>query len=163
MLITADDALYVAVHLAIYNGRPDVNGIVSGHTPYGRVFSTRGEPPKILWQDSCTFYKKVNVLPFNVGLEAAKNPQAVVDALKDGKGLVMQNRGLLTCQGTIEGALAIYLRLENLTGGQTIVEAAVKGRGGELTYVGDEEAQVSRTQLTSWTNLNPVYPARCRV
>lgn len=131
------------VHLAIYAARPDVNGIVSGNTPNGRVFSARGVAPKILWQDSCTFFNQVAVLPFSASLAAKEDPAAVASAIEDKKALILENRGLLTCIGTIEGAVALFLRLEGLTGGQMLAEAAAKGRGVELTEVGDDEALVS--------------------
>lgn len=97
----------------------------------------------MLFQDSCTFFNAMHDLSFTETLAASpSDPQSVANVLKDGKGLILRNRGLLTCSGTIEGAVATYIRLENLCGGQIAAEAAVKGRGGELTFVGDEEAKV---------------------
>jgi len=139
--LIVDDPTFVALHLAIYASRPDINGVTSGHTPYGRVFASRGEPLKMLWQDSCTFYNAVHDLSFEDTMKPTK--EKVSATLKDGKGLILRNRGLLTCAATIEGAVATFIRLENLCGGQIAAEAAVKGRGGALTFVGDEEARVS--------------------
>jgi ribulose-5-phosphate 4-epimerase/fuculose-1-phosphate aldolase len=34
-----DDLNYVAIHRAIYTARPDVGGIVQGHTPHARAFA----------------------------------------------------------------------------------------------------------------------------
>jgi ribulose-5-phosphate 4-epimerase/fuculose-1-phosphate aldolase len=34
-----DDLNYVAIHRAIYAARPDVGGIVQGHTPHARAFA----------------------------------------------------------------------------------------------------------------------------
>ncbi|BEI80057.1 hypothetical protein CcaverHIS002_0105860 [Cutaneotrichosporon cavernicola] len=132
---------YVPLHLAIYRGRRDVNGIVSGHTPHGRTFSARGETIRMLWQDSCFFSGRVPVLPFVSGLNAAKDPEGVTSVLGDGKGFIMQNRGLLMTAATIEGAIATYIRLENLCGNQLLVEAAIKGRGGKMIEVGEEEVK----------------------
>lgn len=140
--LIADDPEHVPLHLAIYRARPDVNGIVSGHTPHGRTFSSKGETIKMLWQDSCFFANRVPVLPFLAGVNVASEPEGVTKVLGDGKGLIMQNRGLLMTAATIEGALATYIRLENLCGNQLLVEAAIKGRGGKLIEVGEEEVKV---------------------
>jgi hypothetical protein len=37
--IDIDDLNYVAMHRAIYAARPDVGGIVQGHTPHARAFA----------------------------------------------------------------------------------------------------------------------------
>lgn len=142
-VLNADDPEHVPLHLAIYRARPDVNGIVSGHTPHGRVFSSHGKTIRMLWQDSCFFANRVPVLPFMAGINAATEPEGVTKVLGDGKGLIMQNRGLLMTAATIEGAIATYIRLENLCGNQLLVEAAIRGRGGEMIEVGDEEVKVS--------------------
>lgn len=157
LALTPDDPEHVPLHLAIYRARPDVNGIVSGHTPHGRTFSARGETIRMLWQDSCFFAGRVPVLPFLAGVNAAKDPGAVTDVLDDGKGLIMQNRGLLMTAATIEGAIATYIRLENLCGNQLLVEAAVKGRGGTMIEVGEEEVKVSWDEAVANGSL------RCRM
>ncbi|GMK54285.1 hypothetical protein CspeluHIS016_0108710 [Cutaneotrichosporon spelunceum] len=140
---------HVPLHLAIYRARPDVHGIVSGHTPHGRAFSTRGETVRMLWQDSCFFAGRVPVLPFLAGVRVATEPEGVTDVLEDGKGLVMQNRGLLMTAATIEGAIATYIRLENLCGNQMLVEAAVRGRGGRMIEVGEEEVKFTLQNVGS--------------
>ncbi len=156
--LTADDPEHVPLHLAIYRARRDVNGIVSGHTPHGRTFSARGETIRMLWQDSCFFSGRVPVLPFMAGVNVAKDPKAVTSVLGDGKGLIMQNRGLLMTAATIEGAIATYIRLENLCGNQLLVEAAIKGRGGKMIEVGEEEVKVSQVV---GGELMPVHRPEC--
>lgn len=147
-LLTPDDPEHVHLHLAIYRARPDINGISSGHTPHGKAFSAKGETIKMLWQDSCFFAGRVPVLPFEAGVNARSNPQAVVDALGDKKGFIMAGRGLLMTAATIEGAMATYIRLENLCGNQMLVEAAVKGRGGDMIEIGEEEVKVSSYRMS---------------
>ncbi|KAL1405559.1 hypothetical protein Q8F55_009198 [Vanrija albida] len=135
------DGSYAPIHLAIYAARPDVHGVASGHTPHGRVFAQRAEAPKTLWQDSCIFHRRVGVLSFAGALNAAADPAPVAEAVKgDAVALVLANRGLLTASASIEGAVGLYLRLESLAHAQLLAEAAVRGRGGELIPVGEEEA-----------------------
>lgn len=127
----------------MYNARSDVNGITSGHTPHARAFSVKGETLKMLWQDSCTFYNCVPVCPFQTAANAATNPQGIADVLGEkGIGMILQNRGVLSCAGTIEGAVGGYVRIEGLVGNQLLVEAAIKGRGGDVVPIGEEEILV---------------------
>lgn len=127
------------LHLAIYNAREDVNGVATGHTPYARTFSAKGETIKMLWQDACPFYNRLPVCPFLTAANAATDPKAVAEILGNGSGLILQNRGVMSTALTIEGAVGMYIRLEGLCGNQLMCEAAVKGRGGEVQPIGEEE------------------------
>ena len=162
-----DDINSVAIHRAIYAGRPDVGAIVHGSTPYARAFAVRGCELKMIVQgdrlryhqrvqatnktspsnkDSCTFYHRIHPLPFTASLEAADNPKVIQACLKDGKGLIMQNRGVLVVGATIECPISYYIRMESLCRAQMLAEAAAKGRGGaELVLVGQKEIEVSLT------------------
>lgn len=138
------DPEWVPLHLAVYNARPDLCGIATGHTPYARTFAGKGETIKMLWQDACPFYNRLPVCPFMVAANADKDPKAVGEVLgQNGSGLVLQNRGALSCAGTIEGAVGMYIRLEGLCGNQLLCEAAINGRGGEVKLIGEEEILVS--------------------
>lgn len=118
----------------------------------------------MLWQDSCFFAGRVPVLPFDIGINAPKDPQAVADALGQNKGFIMAGRGLLMTAATIEGAMATYIRLENLCGNQMLAEAAVKGRGGHLIEIGEEEVKASVVLNAISTHADKtVYSAECRL
>jgi ribulose-5-phosphate 4-epimerase/fuculose-1-phosphate aldolase len=137
------DPEWLPLHLAVYNARPDVNGVTTGHTPNARAFSVKGETLQMLWQDSCAFYNRLPVCPFAVAPNAANDPTAVADILgTEGDGLILQNRGLLSCSGTAEGAVGGYIRIDGLLGNQLLCEAAIKGRGGQVVPVGEEEILV---------------------
>jgi len=45
-----DDRDTLAMHLAIYKSRSDINGIVHGHSPNGRAFSIQGRPISMICQ-----------------------------------------------------------------------------------------------------------------
>jgi ribulose-5-phosphate 4-epimerase/fuculose-1-phosphate aldolase len=47
-----DDRKSIDMHLAIYAAREDVHGMVHGHTPYGRAFSTKGQTISMIRQGS---------------------------------------------------------------------------------------------------------------
>jgi ribulose-5-phosphate 4-epimerase/fuculose-1-phosphate aldolase len=82
------------------------------------------------------------VLPFDVGVDAESRSGEVGQLLGQGKGFIMHNRGLMTVGAAIECAVSYYIRLENLCHAQLLCEAAIKGRGGQLVLVGDEEVKV---------------------
>lgn len=154
------------LHLVIYAARPDMGGIATGHTPHARVFSSRMERPKMCWQDSCTFYKRIHPLPFELALDPVSNAGKVAETLgTNGKGLILQHRGLLLCSATIEGAVGYYIRLENLLGGQLLVESACKGLGQdkdkEMIEIGEEEIQFTFDNVGSehhaWMLAMPYY------
>lgn len=139
-----------------------MNGVTSGHTPHGRVFAQRAEAPKTLWQDSCIFHRRVRVLSFAGALNAASDRKPVADAADgDIVALVLANRGLLTASASIEGAIGLYLRLESLAHAQLLAEAAVRGRGGQLIPVGEEEALFTQQNAGSahqqWMMSLPQY------
>jgi len=99
---------------------------------------------KMLWQDACAFYNRLPVCSFSAAANAVNDPKAVADALgTEGVGLILQNRGLLSCAGTVEGAVGGYVRIDGLLGNQLLCEAAIKGRGGEVVPIGEEEILVS--------------------
>ncbi|RSH76714.1 uncharacterized protein EHS24_005290 [Apiotrichum porosum] len=156
------DPEWLPLHLAVYNARSDVNGITSGHTPHARAFSVKGETLKMLWQDSCTFYNCVPVCPFQTAANAATNPQGIADVLGEkGIGMILQNRGVLSCAGTIEGAVGGYVRIEGLVGNQLLVEAAIKGRGGDVVPIGEEEILFSQKntsgEYSQWFQAQPYF------
>ncbi|WWD20480.1 hypothetical protein CI109_104956 [Kwoniella shandongensis] len=150
-----------AIHRAIYLARPDVGAIIHGHTPHARAFSMQHRELEMIVQDSCTFYKRFHRLPFSVGQNAEYNPEAVSTCLRDGKGFVMENRGILLVGATIECPISYYIRMESLCQIQLLAEAAVKGRGGDLVRVGEQEVQFtfenSGSEHHAWLMAMPYF------
>ena len=93
--------------------------------------------------DSCTFYQRIHRLTLEKCNDAMTNPDAVSQALGQGKGLIMENRGILLVGATIECPISYYIRMESLCLIQLTAEAAARGRGGDLVHVGDDEVKVS--------------------
>ncbi|WRT63506.1 uncharacterized protein IL334_000411 [Kwoniella shivajii] len=151
----------VAIHRAIYRARPDVGAIIHGHTPHARSFAMQDRPLEMILQDSCTFYKRFHRMPFSAGQNALTNPKAVSDCLSDGKGFVMENRGILLVGASIECPISYYIRMESLCRIQLLAEAAIKGRGGELVRVGEQEVQFtfdnSGSEHHAWLMAMPYF------
>ncbi|TYJ56770.1 hypothetical protein B9479_002540 [Cryptococcus floricola] len=170
--ITTGEAIYndaefgydlnaVSIHRAIYAARPDVGAIIHGSTPHARAFSMQDKPLEMIVQDSCTFYKRFNRLPFSAGQRALSEPQGVSNALKDGKGFVMENRGILLVGATIECPISYYIRMESLCQIQLLAEAALRGRGGDFVRVGQQEVQFtfdnSGSEHHAWLMAMPYF------
>lgn len=142
------------LHLDLYAARQDVNGVATGHPPYAKVFSARGQVQKTLWQDSSIFHNRTAVLPFAAAFNAgsAEGRSQISGVVRRGEGagpaaegpraLILANRGIATLSQTIEGAVGLFIRLERLIGGQLLAEAAARGRGGEVIPIGEDEAMV---------------------
>ncbi|WWC57925.1 uncharacterized protein I303_100460 [Kwoniella dejecticola CBS 10117] len=157
----------VTIHRAIYQARPDVGAVVHGHTPNARSFSMQDRPLEMILQDSCTFYNKFHRLPFQTGQNALSDPKAVSDCLKDGKGFVMENRGILLVGATIECPISYYIRMESVCQIQLLAEAAVRGRGGELVKIGQQEVQFtfdnSGSEHHAWLMAMPYFARQDRL
>jgi ribulose-5-phosphate 4-epimerase/fuculose-1-phosphate aldolase len=82
-------------------------------------------------------------LPASVWTDTTNQAERIASTLGNGKGLIMQNRGILLVGKTIECPMSYYIRMESLCKAQLLAEAAVKGRGGELVIVGEQEVKVS--------------------
>lgn len=115
------------------------------------------------WQDSCTFYERIQPLPFASHQDPTTEGIAAVLG-PSGKGLILEHRGLLLCSATIEGAIGYYIRLENLLGGQLLVESALKGLGQDnsrMIQIGQEEVQFTYDNVGSehhaWMLAMPYY------
>ncbi|ORY24481.1 class II aldolase/adducin N-terminal [Naematelia encephala] len=161
------DSNAVAIHRAIYQGRPDVGAIIHGHTPHARSFSMHNRELEMIVQDSCTFYKRFHRMPFSVGKNAASEPEAVADCLQTGKGFVMENRGILLVGATIECSISYYIRMESLCQIQLLAEAAIKGRGGDFVRVGEQEVQFtfdnSGSEHHAWLMAMPYFARQDRL
>lgn len=98
------------------------------------------------WQeltlDSCTFYNSLPILPFGIGRAARSNQSQIAEAISGKKGFILQNRGLFLTSETVEGCVSYLIRLENLCRAQLLCEAAIKGRGGAIILVGEQEVKV---------------------
>jgi len=63
----------------------------------------------------------------------------------------MENRGILLVGASIECCISYFIRMESLCKIQLLAETAVKGRGGELVKVGQQEVQVRQLRSVTIT------------
>lgn len=157
----AINAAGFAIHTAVHAARPDVLAACHTHSIYGKAFSALGRPLEMINQDVCTFYKSHSVYTDfgGVALEANEG-HAIAEALGNGKGVILQNHGLLTVGATVDEAAYLYTLMERSCECQLLAEAALRP-GEKLKTCGDEEAAyteyMSADPETLYTEFQPEY------
>ncbi|WPK22874.1 hypothetical protein PUMCH_000094 [Australozyma saopauloensis] len=129
-----------AIHSAIHKARPDVNAACHTHSVYGKAFSTFGRELDMINQDVCTFYKTQAVYSNfgGVAIEPEEGKE-IAAALGNGKGIILQNHGLLTVGATVDEAAYLYTLMERSCECQLLADAALRP-GEKLKICGDQEA-----------------------
>lgn len=158
---TAINAAGFAIHLAIHKARPDVHAACHTHSVYGKAFSALGRPLDIISQDACTFYKNHSVYNDFGGVALdAEEGKAIAKSLGNGKGVILQNHGLLTVGQTVDEAAYLYTLMERCCECQLLADAALRP-GETLKECGDDEAayteHVGGDPETLYTEFQPDY------
>jgi len=109
-------------HLAVYNARPDVNGIIHTHSPYATAFASMGKPilplimSLVISVGGC-----VDVAPFAFpGTDELG--KVVVAGLADKNAVLMEQHGILAVGKDLSKALAVAGTVENVAQIQAITE-----------------------------------------
>ncbi|GAA5993292.1 hypothetical protein JCM10908_001416 [Rhodotorula pacifica] len=130
------------IHSSIHKARPDVVAICHSHSPYGKAWSTLGEPIEYTTQDSCVFYKSQAVLDSFGGVVLSQSEGArIAEKLGDNKLIILQNHGLLTAGRTIDSAVAWFLLAEE----QCKVSLLARAAGQPIPISEEEVAFTSHT------------------
>lgn len=158
---SAINAAGFAIHLAIHKARPDVIAACHTHSVYGKTFSALGRKLDMISQDTCTFYNSHSVYDDfgGVALEAEEG-KAIAQALGGGKGVILQNHGLLTVGQTVDEAAYLFTLMERSCECQLLADAALRP-GETLKVCGDEEAAYTEHMAgdseTLYTEFQPEY------
>ncbi|CCG24441.1 hypothetical protein CORT_0F02160 [Candida orthopsilosis Co 90-125] len=129
------------MHSAIHKARPEVNAACHFHSTFGKAWSSFGKELEMINQDVCIFYKCHSVYPeFNGAVLKSRESDKIVEALGNGKGVILQNHGLLTVGSTIDEAGYLFTLLEKCCQIQLLAQSALVP-GKSLRVIGDEEAQ----------------------
>lgn len=156
---TAINAAGFAIHSAVHSARPDVMAACHTHSVYGKAFSALGRPLDMISQDTCTFYKSHAVYGDwgGVALDEEEGRQ-IAASLGAGKGVILQNHGLLTVGATVDEAAYLFTLMERCCETQLLVDAALRP-GEKLRICGDDDAAyteyVSGDPETLYTEFQP--------
>ncbi|KAH6950382.1 putative aldolase [Ilyonectria sp. MPI-CAGE-AT-0026] len=131
------------IHSAIHRARPDVIAACHCHSRFGKAWSAFGRPFEMLNGDAAMFYGEAQGVHASYGGvvfdETLSSPLATALGPK-GRGLIMQNHGLLTVGQTVDEAAYLFTLMERCCEIQLFVEAATK-EGLEKKCISDETAK----------------------
>ncbi|MEX2160940.1 MAG: class II aldolase/adducin family protein [Anaerolineales bacterium] len=105
----------IALHLAFYQKRPDVNAVLHTHAKFSTVYSITGKPsmPIVLAEAGMLLGGPVPVAPYaRPGTEAVG--EVTVAAIGLGKAALMANHGLVTVAEGLDRALKISVAVEEM-------------------------------------------------
>jgi L-ribulose-5-phosphate 4-epimerase len=105
----------MAMHIAVYQNRPDVNAVVHTHQPYASTFTLIDEPiPALFDEQVANLGNRVDVVPYGMSgtSELMENIAANLD--NQCNAYLLQNHGVLCLGTTLEKAALNVLLLEKV-------------------------------------------------
>ncbi|EHY58130.1 hypothetical protein HRR83_005008 [Exophiala dermatitidis] len=142
------NAAAFAIHSEIHKARPDVDAACHAHSVYGKAFSVFGRELDMMTQDALRFYKSHAVYDNFGGVVLDREEgKRIAKALGNGKAVILQNHGLLTCAKTVDAAAFWFISLDKTCHAQLLADAASAGSGHKKILISDEEAEFSYSQV----------------
>jgi ribulose-5-phosphate 4-epimerase/fuculose-1-phosphate aldolase len=148
------------LHAAVHAAHSDIIAMCHAHTLYGTAWAALGRPLDPISQDAAVFFEDHMVIKDEAGAVAVENDAGhnVAAALKNVKGVIHQNHGLLTVsRHSIDAAAFWFIALERLCRQALMVAAS----GIKPTLVTPESARYSREHVGSeyigWLHFQTLY------
>jgi ribulose-5-phosphate 4-epimerase/fuculose-1-phosphate aldolase len=148
------------LHAAVHAAHSDIIAMCHAHTLYGTAWAALGRPLDPISQDAAVFFEDHMVIKDEAGAVAVENDAGhnVAVALKNVKGVIHQNHGLLTVsRHSIDAAAFWFIALERLCQQALMVAAS----GIKPTLVPTESARYSREHVGSeyigWLHFQTLY------
>lgn len=141
------------IHEHIHRAFPHVNAACHAHSVNGRAWSSFGRRLDMIHQDVCNFYGDAHQVYSDFGgvvLDPKEGERLARTLGPNGKGLILQNHGLLTVGKTIDEAAYLFCLLETCCEIQLKVEAAAASGLQRVLVRGDSAV------FTYETTSNPV-------
>jgi ribulose-5-phosphate 4-epimerase/fuculose-1-phosphate aldolase len=157
------NAAAFAIHSEIHKARPDIHAACHAHSVHGKAFSVFGRELDMMTQDSLRFYKSHAVYDNFGGIVLDREEgRRIAKALGNGKAVILQNHGLLTCGTSVDSAAFWFLSLERTCQAQLLVDAVSRDAPGyRKILITDEEAAFSYQQVGTeekgWLAFQPYY------
>ncbi|WQF85539.1 Putative class II aldolase/adducin [Colletotrichum destructivum] len=115
------------IHSAVRRARPDVIAACHTHSPHGMAWSAFGRPLEMITQDAAYLYGDAQAVYQDFGgvVLTEEEGERIGAALGPrGKGMILQNHGLLTVGTTVEEACFLMTLMERACQCQLLAEAA---------------------------------------
>lgn len=157
------NAAAFAIHSEIHKARPDVHAACHAHSVHGKAFSVFGRELDMMTQDSLRFYKSHAVYDnFGGVVFDREEGRRIAKALGNGKAIILQNHGLITCSANVDAAAFWFISLEISCQAQLLADAAANDSPGyRKILIGEEEAEFSYQQVGTpekgWLHFQPYY------
>lgn len=132
------------IHSHLHKRYPHVNAACHTHSKYGKAYSAFGRRLEMINQDACNFYGGSHGVYTNFGgvVLSEEEGERLSECLgPKGKGLILQNHGLLTVGQTVDEAAYLYTLMERSCEVQLLVDAAAEGSGKTKRSASDEAAE----------------------
>lgn len=131
------------IHGHIHEAYPHVNAACHAHSINGRAWASFGKRLDMLHQDVCNFYGDAHQVYEDFGgavIDPEEGRRLAAALGPKGKGLILQNHGLLTVGKTVDEAAYLFCLMETCCEIQLKVEAAALS-GLKKVLVSDAAAQ----------------------
>ncbi|KAK2592010.1 hypothetical protein QQS21_010281 [Conoideocrella luteorostrata] len=131
------------IHSAVHIARPDVDAVCHTHSPNGMAWSIFGRPLEMLMQDVAYLYGDAQAVYQDFGgvVLTEEEGNRIGDALgPKGKGMILQNHGLLTVGSTVSEACFLMTLMERACQCQLLAEAAA-ANGLPKVYISEESVK----------------------
>ena len=103
----------MAMHIAVYQNRPDVNAVVHTHQPYASTFTLINEPiPALFDEQVANLGNCVDVVPYGMSGTAELMENIAANLDNQCNAYLLQNHGVLCLGTTLEKAALNVLLLE---------------------------------------------------
>jgi L-fuculose-phosphate aldolase len=107
-----DPSTELPMHLAVYESRPDVEGVVHTHSPYATTFASLGEPIPASHYLVAFAGSEVPVAEYKTHA-TQRLGEAAVDALGDSySATLLRNHGVLTASDSLDDAYTVAQMVE---------------------------------------------------
>jgi glutamate-1-semialdehyde 2,1-aminomutase len=105
----------MAMHTAVYQNRPDVNGVVHTHQPYASTFTLINEPiPALFDEQVANLGNRVDLVPYGMSGTAELMDNIATRLDNQCNAYLLQNHGVLLLGITLEKAALNVLLLEKV-------------------------------------------------
>jgi ribulose-5-phosphate 4-epimerase/fuculose-1-phosphate aldolase len=146
------------LHAAVYQARPDVNGVMHAHPVHLKAWSTLGRLLPPTTQESCIFYGKHAVHDEYLGVFGATQEGPRVAALlgTDNVAVILKHHAGVTVGQSVEAAAYRFYILDRSCRAQLLAEAAAGG--APLDLIDHEVAAALAEEFEhSHTSFEPIY------
>jgi len=105
----------MAMHIAVYQNRPDVNAVVHTHQPYASTFTLINEPiPALFDEQVANLGNRVDVVPYGMSGTAELMENIAANLDNGCNAYILQNHGILCLGITLSKAALNILLLEKV-------------------------------------------------